>query len=196
MSRAGQRRIPIFSRALHQNIGGISSPWPPDSDSTPSGGIQISSQGPSYLSKFRRGSSPWCSDSWAKEETESSGHTNFTAFGFMFYPGVCVVSCSTMMKPQPPWPASALQHISSCVRRAFVRSDVSRNCFERLSNIIDMSPSKEVSRPGCRMRVLLWLRHARFIDLRFTLLLPHAHLNVKRLIICLTRVSIVEASRQ
>lgn len=23
------------------------------------------------------------------------------------------------------------------------------------------------------MRVLLWLRHARFIDLRFTLLLPH-----------------------
>ena len=195
MSRAGQRRIRIFSQALHKNTGGNSSPWRPDSDSAPSGGIQIFSQGSSYLYKFRRGSSPWRSDSWAKEETESSGHTNFRHSDSCFTPGACVVSCSTMMKPPTPWPASALQHISSCVRRAFVRSDVSRNCFERLSNIFTCRPVR-VSRPGCRMRVLLWLRHARLIDLRFTLLLPHAHLNVKRLIICLTRVSIVDASRQ
>ena len=42
-----------------------------------------------------------------------------------------------------PWPASGLQHISSCVRRACVRSDVSRNCFERLSNIFTCRPVSE-----------------------------------------------------
>ena len=46
----------------------------------------------------------------------------------------------TMMKPQPHGQLLRCNTFHPCVRRAFVRSDVSRNCFERLSNIFTCRP--------------------------------------------------------